>query len=794
MHPNQEQEKYGMQANRINPTVGNMVDQSKQDIMYQNNFNGGNNPNDMNYYRNNQLQQQNYIENNNNMYAGNNINMAKNQMMNQQQVMPPQGQYIQDPNAQVIHQQQYDDQNYYMNGVNTQQNQQHQFMNAQGDMQNHQILKQGNDFQQIQFMMGGGEGVQVDHQYTMYNQLQNHQFDQNYGMSNDLKPANVNSQYPQIGNPNYQSAQFYQKQQHLNTLQEQNQKQNNQDVKLKQQPNSDIEDPYFNSIFIFQNRFDVPKRYQLLVPIGIGGYGVVAKAFDQEKQDFVAIKKIFKPFLNPLETKRILREIKILKALEHDNIISIRDVLSPVPKEKLEDIYIISQLMDTDLHQIIASDQILSEDHIQFFIYQLLCGLKYIHSAGVFHRDLKPGNLLVNSDCVLKICDFGLARTVDTKVNVLVLMTEYVATRWYRAPELLLSWNKYTTAIDMWAVGCIFSELYMRKPLLPGESYLNQLILTLNLTGTPSKEDLENIQSDRAKQFIISLGNKAPKDLSKLIPNASPQAIDLISKMIVFNPDKRISAEEALKHPFFESIREQDFEVEAKVKFDFDFEREDITLDELKDAIYQEMLKFHPTFDENNKETYHVPLKRDSDLFTLDYDGSKIYIDYKLGQNDQPQQVVQNIQQINEKMVKDIIGVDGNGKMIQDQQFIQMPYYNNTIFSPSQVEQQNYQHYQQQQQQLYQQNYNVQQQQHQTDTQNIEYQQQQQQQQQQPHLQHQAVFNHEGGNQYMDIQQQQQQQQFMMNQHYVDYNNNNNQVFINQQQEIDQNDTQMREE
>lgn len=127
-------------------------------------------------------------------------------------------------------------------------------------------------------------------------------------------------------------------------------------------------DPYFNSVFVFQTRFDVPKVYTIEMPLGTGGYGVVVKARDTRSCEKVAIKKIFKPFLNVLETKRILREIKILKAIQHDNIISIKDILNPMPKEEINEIYIISELMDTDLHQIIASGQKLTEDHIQFFM------------------------------------------------------------------------------------------------------------------------------------------------------------------------------------------------------------------------------------------------------------------------------------------------------------------------------------------------------------------------------------------------------------------------------------------
>lgn len=132
--------------------------------------------------------------------------------------------------------------------------------------------------------------------------------------------------------------------------------------------------------------------------------------------------------------------------------------------------YIVLDLMDTDLERIIASNNVLTDHHMQYFMYQLLRGLKYIHSANVIHRDLKPANLLLNADCDLKICDFGLARGVTDNVD----LTKYVVTRWYRAPELLCSCKDYTEMIDMWSVGCIFAELLGRAPLFPGTNHLFQ--------------------------------------------------------------------------------------------------------------------------------------------------------------------------------------------------------------------------------------------------------------------------------------------------------------------------------
>jgi len=148
-----------------------------------------------------------------------------------------------------------------------------------------------------------------------------------------------------------------------------------------------------------------------------------------------------------------------------------------------EDIYIITDLMETDLHRVIYSRQDLSDEHIQYFLYQILRGLHMIHSANVMHRDLKPSNILVNKDCDLKICDLGLARGYEDEHE---LKTEYVITRWYRSPEVILKASKYTKAVDIWSVGCIFAELLGRTPLFPGEDYLDQIQRTIAVLGTPS--------------------------------------------------------------------------------------------------------------------------------------------------------------------------------------------------------------------------------------------------------------------------------------------------------------------
>ena len=249
--------------------------------------------------------------------------------------------------------------------------------------------------------------------------------------------------------------------------------------------------------------------------------------------------------------------------------------------------------METDLHRIIYSRQSLTIDHIQYFIYQILRGLKYIHSANVLHRDLKPSNLLLNSNCDLKICDFGLARVEDDNNPNL---TEYVVTRWYRAPEIMLACQEYTKAIDVWSVGCIFAELLARGPLFPGEDYIQQLRLICDKLGRPPDADLEFVTSERAKRFMLSLASKKPVPMAELFPAHKDEfdALDLLQKMLIFHPQQRISIDQALEHPFMASLHNADDEPVANFTFSFAFETEELTKERIQELIWEELRMYHP--------------------------------------------------------------------------------------------------------------------------------------------------------------------------------------------------------
>jgi len=310
--------------------------------------------------------------------------------------------------------------------------------------------------------------------------------------------------------------------------------------------------------------FHVGADYNVVDVVGEGAYGVVCSAIHNPSQRKVAIKKIT-PFDHSMFCLRTLREIKLLRWFNHENIISILDIVKPATYDGFTEVYLIQELMETDMHRVIRTQE-LSDDHCQYFIYQTLRGLKALHTAAVLHRDLKPSNLLLNANCDLKICDFGLARSaIMGEQEASGFMTEYVATRWYRAPEIMLTFKEYTKAIDIWSVGCILAEMLSGKPLFPGRDYHHQLTLILDVLGTPSLDDFYQINSHRSRDYLRALPFKKKKKFAEMYPNAKPLAIDLMEKCLTFNPKKRITVEEALAHPYLAPYHDETDEPSSEI-------------------------------------------------------------------------------------------------------------------------------------------------------------------------------------------------------------------------------------
>ncbi|GMH25829.1 hypothetical protein Nepgr_027672 [Nepenthes gracilis] len=282
------------------------------------------------------------------------------------------------------------------------------------------------------------------------------------------------------------------------------------------------------------------ERYKILQALGDGTCGSVYKAVNIETYEIVAVKKMKRKFYFWEECMN-LREVKALCKLSHPNIIKLKEVI-----RQNNELFFIFEYMEHSLYQIMKERQMpFSEEEIRSFMTQILQGLAHMHSNGYFHRDLKHENLLVTND-VVKIADFGLAREVSSMPPY----TDYVSTRWYRAPEVLLQSTSYTPAIDMWAVGAILAELYTSWPIFPGESEIDQLYKICCVLGAPDWTTFP--EAKNISQLInISYSGLMPANLSEMIPNASFEAIDLIRRLCSWDPHRRPTAEQCLQHPFF---------------------------------------------------------------------------------------------------------------------------------------------------------------------------------------------------------------------------------------------------
>lgn len=442
--------------------------------------------------------------------------------------------------------------------------------------------------------------------------------------------------------------------------------------------------------------WEVGKDYECQKLLGSGSYGSVAMAIHKPTKTKVAIKKMEGVFEDETDCKRILREVKLLRRMDHPFVVKLFDIIEPKDHEEFDTLYIVLEYAESDLKKVVKSAIHLQILHIKTVTYNLLWAVKYIHSANVLHRDLKPANVLINEDCTIKVCDFGLARSTtgvesaawiiegkkkdkDTDINIsggddeefklkdwepadigagkdaemseakeeekkeekkvdkteikhrLVRtknqrknmkreLTGHVVTRWYRAPELILLEKDYGPPIDLWSVGCIFGELlgmmkenaptYLdRKPLFPGKSCFplspnnkltekrkgfpfsstDQLNIIFQKLGTPSEDDRSFVTDQKAIEYLDAFPECDRLDFKEIYKGGGEDALDLLNKFLQFNPYFRISIDDWLEHPFLADVRKEELEKSAEELIDFEFEKEMLDKDRLRELFLEEI-------------------------------------------------------------------------------------------------------------------------------------------------------------------------------------------------------------
>jgi len=288
-------------------------------------------------------------------------------------------------------------------------------------------------------------------------------------------------------------------------------------------------------------------KYIKMERIGEGTYGTVYKAKDKKTGDLLALKKIRLEDQAEGIPSTAIREIALLKQLRHNNIVKLYDVVHTERKLTL-----VFEYLDQDLKKHLDTcENGLDPAQVKSFLYQLLDGIAYCHQHRVLHRDLKPQNLLINMEGELKLADFGLARAFGIPVRS---YTHEVVTLWYRAPDVLLGSQNYSTQVDIWSVGCIFAEMVNGRPLFPGSSEQDQLLKIFKLLGTPTPQSWPGIAE--LPEYKGGYPLYAPQKLSKHVRKLSKHALNLLESLLQYDPQKRISAEEALHHPYFREGKE----------------------------------------------------------------------------------------------------------------------------------------------------------------------------------------------------------------------------------------------
>lgn len=290
--------------------------------------------------------------------------------------------------------------------------------------------------------------------------------------------------------------------------------------------------------------------YVKIEKIGEGTYGVVYKGKHKKTNRYVALKKIRLDSEEEGVPSTAIREISILKELQHPNVVTLEEVLMQDGK-----LYLVFEFLSMDLKKYIDSipkEKMIDKQLVKSYMYQMLQAMLFCHQRRVIHRDLKPQNLLIDSKGTIKLADFGLARALCIPVRV---YTHEVVTLWYRAPEVLLGAQRYSTPVDIWSIGCIFSEMATKCPLFRGDSEIDQLFRIFRTLSTPTEETWPGVST--LPDYKTSFPSWRTNTLSSVVKQLDSHGIDLLQSMLMYDPALRISARNALTHPYFDDLEKE---------------------------------------------------------------------------------------------------------------------------------------------------------------------------------------------------------------------------------------------
>jgi serine/threonine protein kinase len=288
-------------------------------------------------------------------------------------------------------------------------------------------------------------------------------------------------------------------------------------------------------------------RYIKIEKLGEGTYGVVYKARDKQTQEILALKKIRLDAEDEGVPSTAIREISLLKELQHPNIVHLKDVVHSENK-----LHLVFEFLDHDLKKHMDGHVAtggMPAQLIKSYTFQMLQGIAYCHAHRVLHRDLKPQNLLIDRNGTLKLADFGLARAFGIPVRT---YTHEVVTLWYRAPEILLGSKHYSTPVDLWSIGCIFAEMIMGRPIFAGDSEIDELFRIFRVLGTPNEQSWPGVTQLPDYKPTFPVWNARP--LGEVMKGVEGSSLDLLAQTLVYEPSKRCSAKAAMQHPYFHDL------------------------------------------------------------------------------------------------------------------------------------------------------------------------------------------------------------------------------------------------